>query len=183
MRDEGFRPEAGTNLLINTTTRRLQLFQGSKLIETYPVAVGKHSTPTPTGLYKVVNKIVNPGSVMGTRWMGLSIPNGNYGIHGTNNPASIGTYASAGCIRMYNKDVEKIFPRVAIGTPVLITRSGEQPAPGPGNSGGHRTHTVKPGDTLWKISRQYGVSIDALIQANNLPDPDILHEGQLIIIP
>lgn len=183
MREEGQMPEAGTNLIINTTTRRLQHFKGDKLVETYPVAVGKPSTPTPTGHYKVVNKVVNPGGVLGTRWMGLSIPNGNYGIHGTSNPSSIGTYASAGCIRMYNKDVEKLFPQVAIGAPVTITRAGVQPPAGPAINESGKAYTVKSGDTLWKISQQFGVSLDALIMINNLTNPDMLQQGQTIIIP
>ncbi|MGQ9558619.1 MAG: L,D-transpeptidase family protein [Desulfurispora sp.] len=111
---------SGTYLLINTRSRQLQYFTGGRLSATYPVAVGKPSTPTPTGQYKIVNKVVNPGGVLGSRWMGLSIPGGNYGIHGTNNPASIGTMASKGCIRMHNRDIEALFPRVPVGTPVLI---------------------------------------------------------------
>ena len=116
----------GSYLLINLTTRQLSHLEGNKTIRTYPVGVGKPSTPTPTGSFTVIVKIINPGGVLGTRWMGLSVPGGNYGIHGTNNPPSIGGYVSNGCIRMYNHDVEELFPRVSIGTPVeIISGKGE----------------------------------------------------------
>lgn len=118
--------ETGTRLVINVYQRNLQHFTGNRLVKTYPVAVGKPSTPTPTGHYQIRNKQINPGGVLGTRWMGLTIPGGNYGIHGTNNPASIGQAVSNGCIRMHNKDVEELFPRVNIGTPVEIV-STHQP--------------------------------------------------------
>jgi hypothetical protein len=60
---------------------------------------------------------------LGTRWLGLNVPTGNYGIHGTNAPWSIGRFASNGCIRMHNRDIEAIFPLCPIGTPVQITGS------------------------------------------------------------
>lgn len=174
----------GTHIEISTGSRRLLFFQGTESPWTFPVAVGKPSTPTPPGDYTVVSKIVNPGGILGTRWMGLSIPNGTYGIHGTTIPSSIGTYASNGCIRMYNQDVEKIFPMVAVGTPVVISSSPldlqvqERP---PGEGG--KTYTVQAGDTLWKISLRFGVSLDVLIQTNHLVNPDILQAGQIIRIP
>ena len=46
---------------VNLSLRRLQLFRGAELINTYPVAIGKPSTPTPTGSYHITRKIVNPG--------------------------------------------------------------------------------------------------------------------------
>lgn len=180
----------GSRILINLAARRLSYFEGDRLLNTYPVGVGKPATPTPTGNYIIIEKIVNPGGVLGTRWMGLSIPGGNYGIHGTNNPSSIGGYVSNGCIRMYNHDVEELFARVEIGTPVEIISGAGQgggnlrpdviPA---GTENGAQTHTVQPGESLWKIAMKYGKDLDAVIQANNITDPDLIHPGQVIIIP
>jgi len=90
------------------------------VIKTYPVAVGKPDTPTPLGNWIIVEKEVDPGGPFGVRWMRLSVPWGGYGIHGTDNPSSIGTAASHGCIRMYNEDVIDLYNRVEIGTPVRI---------------------------------------------------------------
>ena len=56
--------------------------------------------------------------------MGLDVPWGGYGIHGTNRPWSIGTYASLGCVRMFNEDIEELFEIVAPGTRVVITGTG-----------------------------------------------------------
>ena len=77
-------------------------------------------TLSPVGEWKIVHKGVNWGGGFGTRWLGLNVPWGIYGIHGTNKPSSIGTRASAGCIRMQNRDVEELFEWVSIGTPVRI---------------------------------------------------------------
>jgi len=98
----------------------LHLLQGSRVLRTYPVALGKPSTPTPVGRWRIRTKLVNPAGVLGTRWMGLNVPWGNYGIHGTNSPWSIGRYVSGGCIRMYNHHVEEVYERVIIGTPVAV---------------------------------------------------------------
>jgi LysM repeat protein len=180
--------EAGTRLTINTTLRRLYHYRGGELVKVYPVAVGKPSTPTPTGDYKIITKILNPGGVLGTRWMGLSIPGGNYGIHGTNNPSSIGTAVSLGCIRMHNHNVEELFPQVNIGTPVHITRVTRDPqdtkpstdkSPSPGDT----VYTVQPGDTLWEISQKYNLTPEELAAFNNIENPDIIYPGQELIIP
>ncbi len=179
MSEEQRRIETGSRLEIIRSARRLNYYAGDQNVKTYPVAVGKASTPTPLGIYKVVNKVVNPGGVLGTRWMGLNIPAGNYGIHGTNNPSSIGKCISNGCIRMYNSDVEELFPRINIGTPVIISEQGQYLS----EPEGGRKHVVSPGDTLWKISRMYGVTVNAIVQANNIANPDILTPGQVIIIP
>jgi len=52
----------------------------------------------------------------------LTLAGGQYAIHGTNTPRSIGGYVSYGCIRMYNEDISDLYPRVRVGTPVVVTR-------------------------------------------------------------
>lgn len=103
---------------VSIQKHQLKLFDGSRLIKTYPVALGKIVTPTPHGSYKIINKQPNPGGPFGVLWMGLSKP--HYGIHGTNNPSSIGKSVSHGCIRMFNHDVLDLSNRVSLGTPVVI---------------------------------------------------------------
>lgn len=106
------------NIVIRVESKQLDLYYYGKLYKIYPVAVGKPFTPTPRGNFTIINKAMNPGGPYGTRWMGLSKP--HIGIHGTNNPASIGKAVSKGCIRMHNKDVEELFRLVSIGTAVRI---------------------------------------------------------------
>lgn len=108
------------SITINVNNHRLTLFKNGKVYKTYPVAVGKASTPTPRGTFKIINKAINPGGPFGVRWLGLNIPKGSYGIHGTNNPSSIGKNISNGCIRMYNKDVLELSNIVPVGTTVNI---------------------------------------------------------------
>lgn len=105
-------------IAVSLSARRLQLFQDRKPIRNYPVGVGKHATPTPLGRYTIINKRPNPGGPFGAMWLGLSVP--RYGIHGTNNPKSIGNLVSKGCIRMHNRDVLEVARLVPIGTLVLI---------------------------------------------------------------
>lgn len=106
------------SITVNLETHRLNLFKDGKIIKSYPIAIGKMLTQTPKGTYKIINKQVNPGGPYGARWIGLNRK--GYGIHGTNNPSSIGNAVSHGCIRMYNKDVIELFNLVGVGTVVRI---------------------------------------------------------------
>jgi len=108
------------SITINVTARRLTLLKNGKVFKTYPIAVGKPSTPTPKGNFRIINKAYQPGGPFGARWLGLNAPNGDYGIHGTNNPSSIGNAVSNGCIRTYNNNIIELYNTVPIGTPVKI---------------------------------------------------------------
>jgi len=104
------------------------------------VAVGKPSTPSPEGTFTIQRRVANPtyhhdgktvlpgpNNPVGTRWMGLSKP--GYGIHGTNEPRSIGKAASHGCIRMAKADLEEFYTMVAVGDTVrLIGHRDEETA-------------------------------------------------------
>ena len=103
---------------VSKSKHQLKLMDGDKVIKTYPIAVGKILTPTPKGTFTIVNKDTNPPAQFGVLWMGLSKP--HYGIHGTNNPTSIGQNLSHGCIRMYNHDVLELSKSTPIGTTVSI---------------------------------------------------------------
>ncbi|WP_103896689.1 L,D-transpeptidase [Caloramator fervidus] len=106
------------SIIVNTKTHTLTLYKNGIPIKKYKVAVGKPSTPTPKGHFKIINKVINPGGPFGARWLGLNIK--GIGIHGTNNPSSIGKNISNGCIRMLNKDIIELSSIVPIGTPVII---------------------------------------------------------------
>ncbi len=103
---------------INISAKTLSVYRNGTIIKEYPIATGKPDTPTPVGVFTIINKQLNPGGPYGTRWLGLSKK--GYGIHGTNNPSSIGTAASNGCIRMYNSDIEELFDITNTGTVVRI---------------------------------------------------------------
>lgn len=105
-------------ILIRLNQRRLYFFVNNKVLYSFKIAIGKKTTPTPKGQFKIIDKALNPGGAFGTRWMRFY--NG-YGIHGTNNSSTIGYAVTNGCIRMYNKDIERLFPLVPIGTKVIIT--------------------------------------------------------------
>jgi lipoprotein-anchoring transpeptidase ErfK/SrfK len=118
-------------IVISIPDRQLALVDNGQVIKTFPVAVGKESTPSPDGDFTVVNrtenptyyhkgKVIKPGksNPLGTRWMGLSQK--GYGIHGTNVPSSIGKAASHGCFRMAKKDVEELFKLVRVGDAVIV---------------------------------------------------------------
>jgi len=113
-------PGGNISITINLAKRLLEVYSDEELFKKYRIAVGKSGTPSPIGEWQVVWKDYNWGTGFGTRWMGLNVPWGVYGIHGTNKPWSIGQFASHGCIRMRNKDVEELFEWVPVGTPVRI---------------------------------------------------------------
>lgn len=109
-------------IFIVKSRRSLILLNGKAAVGTYPVALGKPSTPTPLGNFAIATKIPHPGGVLGSRWMGLNFD--AYGIHGTNRPWLIGQLVSNGCIRMHNEHVEEVFNLVRLGTPVYIRDEG-----------------------------------------------------------
>jgi len=135
---------ADTRLLINKGTNQLALFQDGYLLDVFPVATGRLPQYTPEGKCQVVVKQVYPswrhpdggpvipGGVpenpLGPRWLGLNArgtSGSSYGIHGNNNPYSIGTHASSGCIRMYNEDILWLYERIPVGTEIEIINSRE----------------------------------------------------------
>ncbi|MDC6270088.1 L,D-transpeptidase family protein [Lysinibacillus fusiformis] len=103
---------------ISTENRWLRLYRNNTLQKQYPIAVGRMLHETPVGSFIIINKDPNPGGPFGTMWMSLSKE--HYGIHGTNDPSSIGHAVSHGCIRMQNQDVEELASIVPIGTEVVI---------------------------------------------------------------
>lgn len=107
------------HLLVDTARNRLTVYHNYRPVREYVVATGKFSSPTPIGDWKVISKD-SWGEGFGTRWMGLSVPWGIFGIHGTNKPWEIGGDVSAGCVRMFNEDIEELFEWVSVGTPVKI---------------------------------------------------------------
>lgn len=110
----------GDLIIVELNASRLTLYQNGVKIKSYPVASGKPTTPSPVGEWHVIDKGVHWGSGFGERWMGLNVPWGRYGIHGTNDPSSIGRRASHGCIRMFNRDVCELYKMVEIGMAVHI---------------------------------------------------------------
>lgn len=107
------------SIFIDLWQRQLTLFADGVPYKIYPIAIGKNSTPSPVGQWKITSKLYM-GGAFGPRFLRLSVPWGNYGIHGTNKPSSISSAVSAGCIRMHNPDILEIFSWVSVGTPVTI---------------------------------------------------------------
>ncbi|MGX1191692.1 L,D-transpeptidase [Metabacillus sp. SLBN-84] len=125
-------------IIINKSTNKLAFFDNGKLMRVFHVATGRDNSFTPEGTFPIVNKIKNrpyykeniPGgdsrNPLGDRWLGLralGTEGTTYAIHGNNNANSIGTYASAGCIRMHNEEIRYLFDQVQTGTSVIILHS------------------------------------------------------------
>ena len=135
--------EPGT-IVVKTGERKLYLVLENGQTISYPVGVGKAgktwtgvsyingkhlrpawSPPAEIRLEKPNTPDVIPGGApenpMGVAAMTLS-GGGEYAIHGTNNPGSIGGFVSFGCIRMHNSDIMDLYRRVGVGTPVVVLR-------------------------------------------------------------
>jgi lipoprotein-anchoring transpeptidase ErfK/SrfK len=106
------------SIIVSLNQRQLYLLENNRVVKGYPVGIGKILTATPSGTFRIINKVPNPGGPFGAMWMGFDKP--HYGIHGTNDPGSIGKQVSKGCIRMYNPDVLELSRIVPIGTMVTI---------------------------------------------------------------
>ena len=110
----------GLWILISIHQKTLTLYEGTQVVKRYPVATGTAQTPTPIGFYHITHRFSGDLGGFGTRFLGLNVPWGQYGIHGTNKPGSIGSNASHGCIRMHIRDSEELYGLVGIGTKVVI---------------------------------------------------------------
>ncbi len=133
--ERGKTPAAGSErrIAVNVASRMLMVYEGNRKVRIYPIGAGTAETPTPPGFYAVQTKEIDPvwidpddmekrvptgpDNPLGYRWIGFS---GNYGIHGTNAPETIGEYVSNGCIRMLEEDVEELYSLVSVGTPVIV---------------------------------------------------------------
>jgi len=142
IRPEVSNQDMGKAIVVRISQNRLYLYDGFKIEKTYPVATAAPGYTTPLGSWTVINKVENPtwinpapngwgagepatippgpGNPLGTRALYLDAP--GIRIHGTPDSASIGSYASHGCIRMLISDSEDLYPRVPIGIPALIIK-------------------------------------------------------------
>ena len=120
--------QARFNVLVDKSQNLLTLKSGEEVVKVYHCSTGERGI-TPTGTYKIVNRIVDPvwkGIVapgdpenpLGTRWLGFDLP--QYGIHGTNDPKTIGQPVTKGCVRLINSDVEELYTLLPEGTAVTI---------------------------------------------------------------
>ena len=132
--------ELGHTIVVRLSELTLYLYDGLDLVKTYPVAAGQPAYPTPQGEWTVINKAENPtwinpapdgwgaglplsiaggpSNPLGTRALYLDAP--GIRIHGTADSGSIGSYASHGCVRMFQSDVEELYEIVPIGTTVHV---------------------------------------------------------------
>lgn len=127
-------------VIVNKSNNELAFIQDNKVQTVVSVGTGKKQELTPEGLFTIVVKAKNPyfrrndipggdpKNPLGSRWIGFDAMGTDgriYGIHGTNQPASIGKYVSQGCIRTQNEVITSLFPLIPLGTKILVTTSGE----------------------------------------------------------
>lgn len=106
-------------ILVDVEESKLYLFENDILSKEYKCSGGKWSTPSPIGTWTIISK-AKWGEGFGGSWMGLNVPWGKFGIHGTLDPYSLGWSSSHGCIRMDNNDVAELYKIIPIGTRVTI---------------------------------------------------------------
>jgi lipoprotein-anchoring transpeptidase ErfK/SrfK len=122
---------ADRRLVVSIPDHKLAVVENGSVVKVYGIATGAPATPSPAGTFRIVNRLVDPtyyggGKVigpgaanpLGNRWIGLDQK--SYGIHGTNQPSSVGRSASHGCMRMRRRDLEELFARVRVGDTVEI---------------------------------------------------------------
>lgn len=174
-------------IFIDLTKNTLFFFKDGEQVKKYNVAIGTKENPSPIGLFRIIEK-GKWGDGFGGRWMGMNVPWGVYGIHGTTKPSSIGRAASHGCIRMRQKDVIELYNMVKHGTVVEIYG-------GPFGAFGKSFRKLCPGDSgadvievqrnlkykgYYKgyLSGYYGIdtenALNAFQKMNNLPISNII---------
>jgi lipoprotein-anchoring transpeptidase ErfK/SrfK len=127
-------------LIVNKATNEVAFINENRVQTVVSAATGKTEELTPEGLFTVTVKAKNPyyrksninggdpENPLGTRWVGFDANETDgrmYGLHGTNNPNSIGKYVSQGCVRLQNEAIESLYDFIPIGTKVLVTTTNE----------------------------------------------------------
>ena len=127
-------------VIVNKKTNEVAFINDNKVQTVIAAATGKTEDLTPEGFFTITVKAKDPyyrkkeirggdpKNPLGSRWIGFDAAETDgriYGIHGTNNPASIGKYVSQGCIRLQNEAVESLYDLVPVGTKILIVTSSE----------------------------------------------------------
>jgi L,D-transpeptidase catalytic domain len=117
---------------VDLSEHRLTVEKRGRFLFGAPTAIGTSSSPTPVGEYFVTDRVPFSGGYLGTFAFGISgiqphLPAGWSGgnqlaIHGTNDPSSIGTSASAGCMRVSERTLDRLKPLLRLGTPVIVVR-------------------------------------------------------------
>ena len=179
-------------IVINLAEMRLYYFRSGELVETFPVGIGDEGWETPTGVYRIVEKIANPswhvpesirkqrpelpiflppgkGNPLGSHALRLS--RRKILIHGTNHPFGIGRKVSHGCIHLYPEDIKVLFRKVRLETSVTIVRQ-------------HVKATLANGRVLVEVHAEGNKKLEqeatALLEGKGLldrVDPDRLHSA------
>ncbi len=126
-----------SKLIVDLSDRQVSIFNKGKFKVKYPLAVGQEGWETPTGSFKIVQKLQNPvwqhpithekippgddRNPLGKWWIGFTVANKlSIGFHGAADESLVGQAVSHGCLRMKNKDIEKLAQQVEVGTPVEV---------------------------------------------------------------
>jgi len=123
-------------LVIRLDSRQLEYYEGDELIKQYDIAVGQADWETPVGHFTVLDLRENPlwqhpitgeaiptgpDNPLGSRWIGFAYDDGYHiGIHGTNQEELVGQAVSHGCVRMRDGEIQELFQKIAIGTPIAV---------------------------------------------------------------
>jgi lipoprotein-anchoring transpeptidase ErfK/SrfK len=118
-------------VVVSIPDHKLAVVQSGRVLKIFSTAVGAPESPSPSGVFQIVNSISDPtwytkgkavppgpSNPLGPHWLGLSLK--GYGIHGTSNPRSIGHDASHGCIRLRNTDIRELAKMVQVGDAVEL---------------------------------------------------------------
>jgi lipoprotein-anchoring transpeptidase ErfK/SrfK len=127
-------------VIVNKTTNEMAFVNKSRIQTVVNVATGKTEELTPEGIFTITVKAPNPyyrkkdipgGSPenpLGTRWIGFDAEETDgriYGLHGTNQPESIGKNVSNGCIRLQNEAIESLYDLIPLGTKIVVVKSNK----------------------------------------------------------
>lgn len=110
----------GLLIWVELDRKRLIVYENGVETAVFPIASGARDTPSPVGAYRISYRFATELSGFGTRFLGLNVPFGQYGLHGTNVPGSIGRNASHGCIRLRVEDAERLYRIAPNGTRVVL---------------------------------------------------------------
>ncbi|WP_280768364.1 L,D-transpeptidase [Salipaludibacillus daqingensis] len=132
--------EGDPYIIVQLQTYEMAFINEGEVQQVFDVAIGKEGQETPEGEFMTIVKAKNPyyrkldiqggdsENPLGSRWIGFDAEDTDgrvFGLHGTNQPSSIGQRITNGCIRLKNSDVEVLYEEVPLGTKILVTSEDE----------------------------------------------------------
>ncbi|HOB21529.1 MAG TPA: L,D-transpeptidase family protein [Bacillota bacterium] len=168
---------AGISLWVSLKRQRLYVYSQGKQVKTYPVSCGRAATPTPQGVFRIL-EMWETDSSLGSRW--LSFTPYRHSIHSLPAGQLPGKASTLGCLQMVEADLEELCSYLQVGTPLVVSCREQLPQK---TESQWLYYYPQKGEGIEDICHRYHVGISQLLVANNVQRKEELAACPHLLIP